>query len=91
MTHQAQGLVDEIDYYPKRLFPICRSITGEGNRETLRILQEIIPLTIKEYPPGRKVYDWVREQTWKLRTNIDEKICYREDGNNIMLSVVQQV
>ena len=34
----------EIDSYLKRLFPITRSITGEGNRKTLKILQEIIPL-----------------------------------------------
>ena len=37
---------EQIDSYLKRLFPITRSITGEGNRETLRILQELIPLKI---------------------------------------------
>ncbi|HIO70915.1 MAG TPA: DUF4910 domain-containing protein, partial [Campylobacterales bacterium] len=37
-------LKEQLDIYLKRLFPITRSITGEGNRETLRILQEIIPL-----------------------------------------------
>lgn len=47
--------IDEINKFLKRLFPITRSITGNGNRETLRILQEIIPLTIKEYPTGEDV------------------------------------
>ena len=40
----------------RRLFPICRSITGEGVRETLRILQEHIPLEIREVPTGIQVF-----------------------------------
>ena len=58
---------NEIDSYLKRLFPITRSITGEGNRETLRILQEIIPLTIIEYPTGQQVYDWTIPQEWNIK------------------------
>ena len=38
-----------IDRYLTRLFPITRSITGEGNRKSLHILQEIAPIQIKEY------------------------------------------
>ncbi len=48
-----------IDIYLNRLYPLCRSITGEPNRQTLRILQEVIPLTIHEVPTGTRVYDWV--------------------------------
>lgn len=58
---------EEIDGYLKRLFPLCRSITGEPNRETLRILQEIIPLTIHEIPSGMEVYDWVIPDEWVIR------------------------
>jgi len=47
------NLEKEIDGYLKRLFPITRSITGNGNRETLKILQELIPLNILEYPTGQ--------------------------------------
>jgi aminopeptidase-like protein len=54
----------EIDHYLKRLFPVCRSITGPGNRESLRILQEIAPLEIKEYPSGTPVYDWIIPDEW---------------------------
>lgn len=57
----------EIDAYLTRLFPIARSITGDGNRQTLRMLQEIIPLTIKEYPSGEKVYDWVIPKEWNIK------------------------
>jgi len=60
-------LVDEIAKYLNRLFPLTRSIAGDGNRETLKILQELIPLEIKEYPSGEKVYDWVIPDEWKIR------------------------
>ena len=57
----------EIDSYLKRLFPITRSITGNGNRETLKILQEIIPLDILEYPTGQQVYDWTIPKEWNIK------------------------
>ncbi|NHQ59202.1 DUF4910 domain-containing protein [Chlorobium sp. BLA1] len=60
-------LAKEIDGFLRRLFPICRSITGNGNRETLRILQEIIPLTVHEVPSGTRVYDWVVPDEWNIR------------------------
>lgn len=60
-------LLTEIDAYLKRLFPICRSITGNGNRETLRILQELVPLTITEVASGTTVYDWIVPDEWNIR------------------------
>jgi aminopeptidase-like protein len=57
----------EIDKLLTTLFPITRSITGDGNRETLRLLQEIIPLNIKEYPTGTKVYDWIIPEEWSIK------------------------
>ncbi|MBU6176792.1 MAG: DUF4910 domain-containing protein [Bacteroidetes bacterium] len=65
-TNEDLDLVEEIDAYLKRLFPLCRSITGEPNRETLRILQEIIPLTINEVPTGTKVFDWIIPEEWRI-------------------------
>ena len=40
------------------LYPICRSITGNGVRRTLSALQEIIPLNVHEIPTGTQVFDW---------------------------------
>jgi aminopeptidase-like protein len=57
----------EFDRYLRRLFPLCRSLTGEGNRETLRIMQEIAPLTIREIPSGKRVYDWSVPDEWNIR------------------------
>ncbi|WP_413934958.1 DUF4910 domain-containing protein [Nitrospira sp. BLG_1] len=50
----------------KELYPICRSITGEGVRETLRIIQKRVPLEIQEVPSGTKVFDWTVPLEWNV-------------------------
>ena len=40
------------------LYPICRSITGDGLRQTLAAIQKRIPLQISEIPTGTVVFDW---------------------------------
>ncbi|MHB8108776.1 MAG: DUF4910 domain-containing protein [Syntrophorhabdaceae bacterium] len=70
----------EIDGYLKRLFPVCRSITGNGNRETLRILRELVPLTIHEVPSGTQVYDWIIADEW----NIHDAWIASRDGHRIV-------
>ena len=58
---------DQIEHYFDRLWPICRSITGNGVRETLDILSEIIPLVKKEIPSGSQVFDWTVPKEWNVR------------------------
>lgn len=64
-----------------RIFPICRSITGNGVRETLRILQEYCSdLKIYEVPSGTQVFDWTIPDEW----NISEGYIEDESGKRII-------
>lgn len=48
------------------LYPICRSITGNGVRHTLNIIKEHIPLSIHEIPSGVKAFDWTVPREWNI-------------------------
>ena len=56
----------QMNFYLKKLFPINRSLTGEGVRETLRILNEIIPIKTFEIPSGQKAFDWEVPKEWTV-------------------------
>lgn len=49
------------------LYPLTRSITGEGLRQTLRRLGALIPLTVHEVPTGTPVLDWTVPREWNIR------------------------
>jgi aminopeptidase-like protein len=49
------------------LYPICRSITGNGLRKTLRVLNRFIPLEIHEVPTGTQVFDWTVPREWNIK------------------------
>ena len=51
----------------EELFPICRSITGNGVRQTLETLRRFIPLEVNEVPSGIGVLDWTVPPEWNLR------------------------
>jgi len=49
------------------LFPICRSITGNGVRETLKKIQTHIPIQINEVQSQTKVFDWTIPKEWNIQ------------------------
>ncbi len=64
----------------QRLFPICRSISGEGVRESLKIIGEEMKLDTKEVPTGKKVFDWNIPQEW----NINDAYIKNSSGNRVV-------
>jgi len=68
------------------LFPINRSITGEGTKKTLEYIQNIIPIQIKSKPSGSKVFDWTIPKEWNIKSayienSKGEKIIDFKDNN----------
>jgi aminopeptidase-like protein len=51
----------------EELYPICRSITGDGLRETLRIIARHLPIEVVEVPSGTPVLDWTVPPEWNVR------------------------
>ncbi|WP_429082682.1 DUF4910 domain-containing protein [Aeromonas veronii] len=78
---------DQIYDLAKKLWPINRSITGNGVRETLSIISEIIPeLTLIEVQSGTQVFDWTVPKEWRVKdayiiTPSGEKICDFKENN----------
>ncbi len=78
---------NEIHDFAKELWPINRSLTGEGVRETLKKIKKILPnLEIKSLPTGTKVFDWEIPKEWNVKEAYilkpnGEKICDYQKNN----------
>ncbi len=74
-----------------RMFPICRSITGDGFRESLNILKEIVPeIKVYEVPSGTPVFDWTVPKEWNVRgggiyrLNGEKVVDFKDNNLHIM-------
>jgi len=57
----------EMFTFIEQMYPLCRSITGVGFRETLSMVSRYIPLEIREVPTGTPVFDWTVPKEWNIR------------------------
>ena len=57
----------EVDIFLKDLFNLNRSLAGNENRRTLRYIQKNIPIKIKSFQSGEKVFDWKVPNEWKIK------------------------
>jgi aminopeptidase-like protein len=64
----------------ERLFPICRSITGDGLRQSLGVIARELPLVLHEVPTGTPVFDWTVPREWNVR----EAYIARLDGTRLI-------
>ncbi len=63
-----------------QLFPICRSITGNGYRKSLKILKNYLPFKINRYPSNKKIFDWKVPLEW----NINDGYIKNSEGKKIL-------
>jgi aminopeptidase-like protein len=61
------GIGNELHKFAADLYPICRSITGDGLRQTLAMVRDRIPLRIVEVASGTEVFDWTVPKEWNIR------------------------
>jgi aminopeptidase-like protein len=66
-TLASPGIGERLHAFAAEIFPICRSITGDGVRETLGHIERIVPLQRTEVPSGTQVLDWTVPQEWTIR------------------------
>lgn len=77
---KSEDLGKEIYNFMVELYPICRSITGEGVRETIRAIRKRIPLEMHEVPSGTKVFDWTVPQEW----NVFDAYIMNQEGKRVV-------
>jgi aminopeptidase-like protein len=76
----AAGIGQELYEFARELYPICRSITGDGLRQTLALIQKKVPLRTFEVPTGTPVFDWTVPKEW----NIQDAYIKAPDGKRVV-------
>lgn len=71
------GIGGEIYRLAGEIYPICRSITGDGVRETLGVLGRHVPLEVREVPTGTQVFDWTVPREWNIADAYVKDACGR--------------
>lgn len=67
VTYINKNFSDDMYDLMEKMYPICRSITGDGVRESLRIIKNIIPIKINEVSSGTDVFDWTIPKEWNIK------------------------
>jgi aminopeptidase-like protein len=80
LRSEASDVGEQMYALIERLYPICRSITGDGVRQTLDIIGEMIPLDRTEVPSGAEVFDWTIPKEW----NIIDAFVKDESGRRVI-------
>ncbi|HXY02766.1 MAG TPA: DUF4910 domain-containing protein, partial [Terriglobales bacterium] len=62
-----ESLGREMHALAAELYPVCRSITGDGFRRTMQRIRQEIPLQVHEVPSGTRVFDWTVPKEWNIR------------------------
>jgi len=63
---KADKITEEMIQLMVELYPICRSITGNGTRQTLSIIKKYFPIEVKEIKSGTQVFDWIVPKEWNI-------------------------
>jgi len=64
---KTEDMGQEMHAFIEQMYPLCRSITGAGFRQTLSLISRHIPLEIHEVPTGTSVFDWTVPKEWNIR------------------------
>jgi aminopeptidase-like protein len=70
----------DLHRFAEELYPICRSITGDGIRQSLAMIQKRVKLTLHEVPTGTPVFDWTVPKEW----NVTDAFIKDADGRRVV-------